>query len=74
MHCRACDKEFQSYLRTVTLEDGEKIRVEEDLCAECRKGIYQSALDNPQVQELELFLASIGRDRKTLYVQEDGER
>lgn len=57
MRCKGCNNEFQSYTRTVTLESEEKLRLEEDLCATCRKGVYDNFLDNPLNVELELFLS-----------------
>ena len=42
--CRACNTEMygskQSYFRTVKLETGEKIRIEEDLCRDCRNKVF----------------------------------
>lgn len=43
--CKACDAELigasRSYKRTVVLEDGSKIQVDEDLCLACRAVIFR---------------------------------
>ena len=45
MRCVACNKDMKAlngdeYWRTIELEDGEKIRVLEDMCKTCRKQLH----------------------------------
>ena len=48
MRCKACDAEMVGssapYRRVVTLPDGEKIEVDEDLCLHCRSKIFEYSL------------------------------
>lgn len=42
--CKACNKELagvnRTYFRLVELEDGSKVKIEEDLCRDCRSALF----------------------------------
>lgn len=69
-HCRACDRVFDVFARTVEGPNG-PIKIEEDLCKLCRRRalVWFDHEDNDALQAIEeevdlLFLNKTGRKRE----------
>ena len=49
MRCRACNIEFDVYKRCITLEDGNQVIIDEDLCKVCLAKLYREEEDDYEI-------------------------